>query len=282
MKILSSTEPKSNYIVVAALLISLLLSTSIYSGNATAATPVANFTFDPAIGNTSSIIKFNASSSSNPGGNFSDLLFRWDWQDDGIFDTTWSGNYTAEHRYASPGIFQVRLEVKNLTSAIGNTTALIPIDGSPPVVTLLLPDGSTFRNGSKVAPGHASIICLSVDELSSIASVEYSLDAADFVNASSSIDLNQTTIMLEGLVDGDHYLIVRVTNSAGLATLVGVEFKASAVVVQEPPLDIAWIIVALLVTVIGIVVSLLLIRRRWKKDPPEGLDMTPPGLPPVM
>ena len=282
MKILSSTRSKLNCIAAATLLTSLLIFTTLFSINVAATAPVANFTFDPAVGNTSSIIKFNASSSSSPGGNLSDLSFRWDWQDDGIFDTSWSSNYTAEHRYTSLGIFQARLEVKNLTGAIGNATALIPIDGSPPVVTLLLPDGSTFKNGSKVNPGHASITCISIDELSSIASVEFSLDAADFVSASSSTDLNQTAIALNGLADGDHYLIVRVTNSAGLTTLVGVDFLASAAVVQEPPLDVVWIIVTLLVVVIGITVSLLLIKRRWRKGPPEGLDITPQGLPPVM
>jgi PKD repeat protein len=262
MKTLSSIESKLNSTAIAALLMSLVLTTSIYSSNATAATPIADFIVEPAVGNTSTLMRFNASTSSNPGGNFSDLSFRWDWQDDGIFDTSWSGNYTAEHQFTSPGIFQVRLEVKNLTGTIDNVTTLVPIDGSPPVVTLLLPDGSTFKNGSKVSPGHASIDCVSIDDLSSIASVEFSLDAADFENVSSSTGLNRTTITLNGLADGDHYIIVRVTNSVGLSTLVGVEFLASATVVQEPPLDIIWIIVTLLVVVIGIVVSLLLIQRR--------------------
>lgn len=282
MKILSSTESKLNCAVAAALLLSLTLFTTVFSSNATAAPPIADFVFEPTVGNTSSIIKFNASSSSNPGGNFSDLSFRWDWQDDGIFDTSWSGNYTAEHQYTSPGIFWVRLEVKNLTGQIGNATALVPIDGSPPVVTLLLPDDTAFKNGSRVSPGHASIVCKSIDNLSSIASVEFSLDAADFENVSSSTGLNLTTITMNGLADGDHYIIVRVTNSARLTTVVGVEFKASATVVEEPPLDAVWIIVTLLVVVIGIAVSLLLLKRRWKKNPPEGLDLTPPGLPPVM
>ena len=282
MKILSSKQSKSNGAVVAALLTSLVLFATLYSSNATAATPIADFVFEPAVGNTSSNIKFNASSSSNPGGNFSDLSFRWDWQDDGTFDTSWSGNYTAEHQYTSPGVFRVRLEVKNLTGQIGNTTALVPIDGSPPVVTLFLPDDTVFKNGSKVSPGHASIVCISIDDLSSIASVEFSLDAADFENVSSLTGLNRTTITMNGLADGDHYIIVRVTNSVGLTTLVGVDFKASATVVEEPPLDATWIIVTLLIIVIGIVVSLLLIKWRWKKNPPEGLDLTPPGLPPVM
>jgi PKD repeat protein len=282
MKILSSIESKLNGAVVAALLISLVLFTTICSSNASAAIPVADFAFEPAVGNTSSVIRFNASSSSNPGGNFLALSFRWDWQDDGTFDTSWSSKCTAEHQYTSPGIFHVRLEVKNPTGQIGNATAPVPIDGSGPAVTLLLPDGSSFKNGSKVSPGHASIICISIDELSSIASVEFSLDAADFENVSSSTSLNQTTITMNGLADGDHYLIVRVTNSAGLTTLVGVDFIASAAVVEEPPLDSIWIVVTILVVAIGIVVSLLLVRWRWKKNPPEGLDLTPPGLPPVM
>jgi len=282
MKILSSIESKLNCAVVAALLLSLTLFTTVISSNATAASPSADFSVEPAVGNTSSIIRFNASSSSNLGGNFSDLSFRWDWQNDGTFDTSWSGNYTAEHQYTSPGIFRVRLEVKNLMGQIGNTTALIPIDGSPPVVTLLLPDDTTFKNGSKVNLGHASIVCISIDDLSSIAIVEFSLDAADFKNISSSTGLNRTTITMNGLADGDHYIIVRVTNSVGLTTVVGVAFKASATVVEEPPLDAMWIVVTLLVVIIGIVVSLLLIKWRWKTNPPEGLDLTPPGLPPVM
>jgi len=261
---------------------SLIILTTLYSSNAVAAPLVANFTFEPAVGNTSSIIKFNASSSSNPGGNLSDLSFRWDWQDDGIFDTSWSGNYTAVHQYTSPGIYEVKLEIKRLAGQVSNTTKFVPIDGSAPVVTLLLPDDTIFKNGSKVSPGHASIVCISIDDMSSIASVEFSLDAADFENVSSSTGLNRTTITMNGLADGDHYIIVRVTNSVGLTTLVGVDFKASATVVEEPPLDAIWIIVTLLVVVIGIVVSLLLIQWRWKKDPPEGLDLTPPGLPPVM
>jgi len=282
MKTLSSTESKLNCAVVAALLLFLTLFTTVFSSNAAAASPIADFAFEPAVGNTSSIIRFNASSSSNPGGNFLDLSFRWDWQNDGTFDTSWLGNYTAEHQYTSPGIFRVRLEVKNLIGQIDNATALVPIDGSPPVVTLLLPDDTTFKNGSKVSPGHASIVCISIDDLSSIASVEFSLDAADFENVSSSTGLNRTTITMTGLADGDHYIIVRVTNSVGLTTLVGVDFKASATVVAEPPIDAIWIIVTLLVVVIGIVVSILLLKWRWKTNPPEGLDLTPPGLPPVM
>jgi hypothetical protein len=282
MKILSSTESKLNCAIVAALLLSLTLFTTFFSSNAAAAPPIAVFVFDPTVGNTSSTIKFNASSSSNPGGNFSDLSFRWDWQDDGIFDTSWSGNYTAEHQYTSPGIFWVRLEVKNLTGQIDNATAPVPIDDSPPVVTLFLPDDTAFKNGTKVSPGHASIVCKSSDNRSSIASVEFSLDAADFENVSSSIGLNLTTITMNGLVDGDHYIIVRVTNSARLTTVVGVEFKASATVVEEPPIDAIWIIVTLLVVLIGIVASILLLKWRWEKNPPEGLDLTPPGLPPVM
>lgn len=282
MKTLSSSESRLNRTIVAALLISFILSASVYSGNASAAAPVPHFTFEPSVGNTSSVIMFNASASSNPGGNFSDLEFRWDWQGDGIFDTSWSSNFTAGHQFTSPGIHTVRLEVKNLTGAIANVTAQVPIDGSPPVVTLQLPDGSAFKNGSRIPPGQASIECISIDDLSSIASVSFSLDAADFKNVSSATDLNQTTIALDNLADGDHYIIVRVTNSAGLTTLVGVEFVASATVIQDQPLDPIWIIVTLVAVVIGIVISFLLLLRRWEKEPPEGLDMTPPGLPPVM
>jgi hypothetical protein len=284
MNALSSISSRFNRTVVAGLLLSIVLISTTYSDNVAAAAPIADFTFRPAVGNTLSAIEFNASSSSNPDGDFSDLSFRWDWQDDGTFDTSWSGDWTAEHQYTSPGVFRVRLEVKNWTTGqIGNATAQVPIDGSAPVVTLLLPDETIFKNGSKVSPWQASIVCVSIDDLSSIASVEFSLDAADFENVSSPASLDRTTITMDGLADGDHYIIVRVTNSVGLTTLVGVSFRASATtVVEEPPLDAMWIIVTLLVVAIGIVVSLLLIKWRWKTNPPEGFDPTPPGLPPVM
>jgi len=252
------------------------------SMDASAQPMTAGFLVEPTVGNYSTIFKFNASSTSNPGGNLSELTFRWDWENDGVFDTPWSSNYSADHKYASNGTFQPRLQIKNLTGQTANATASLAVDSSAPAVTLLQSDGRMFKNGSIVDPGHGTIICVAVEDLSSVSRVEYSLDDAPFENVTVATTSDRVTISLPTMAKGDHYIVVQVTNSVGLSVKLGFFFVASAEVAVQFQLDTTWIIVAVIMVAVGVAVSFCLIRRRWKNSPPEGLYVPPPEMPPVM
>lgn len=73
--------------------------------------PSARFSIDPSIGNTGVAFNFDASSSSDRQDTTPMLLFRWDWEDDGVYDTSPTSVATANHVYPGPGVYRVRLEV---------------------------------------------------------------------------------------------------------------------------------------------------------------------------
>lgn len=61
--------------------------------------PRANFTVTPQKGTESTIFKFDASGTTDTTDDKELLEFRWDWEDDGIYDTTWTHNLKASHQY---------------------------------------------------------------------------------------------------------------------------------------------------------------------------------------
>ena len=75
------------------------------------APPAANLTVDPASGTTATTFLFDASGSSDPESGV--LQYRWDWQDDGTYDTDWGSDAQRERTYRIPGTFSVRVQVRD-------------------------------------------------------------------------------------------------------------------------------------------------------------------------
>jgi len=75
--------------------------------------PKASFTVDPYTGDLSTVFIFDSSSSSDNEDSIFDLLRRWDWEDDGFFDTSWLNNFTVAKSFDDYGIYDVRLQVKD-------------------------------------------------------------------------------------------------------------------------------------------------------------------------
>jgi len=71
--------------------------------------PSASFTVSPSSGQPGTVFSFDASGSSGR----SALKFRWDWEDDGVWDTTFSSETSAIHSYDLLGYKTIRLEVKD-------------------------------------------------------------------------------------------------------------------------------------------------------------------------
>ncbi len=53
--------------------------------------------------------------------------YRWDWTNDGTFDTNWSSSPLASHTYTDSGTFTVHLEVRDNTNAADDDTASVAI-----------------------------------------------------------------------------------------------------------------------------------------------------------
>lgn len=105
--------------------------------------PSASFAFVPDSGDTSTVFEVDASNSSDKEDSTSYLEVRWDWENDGIWDTEYSKQKTANHKYATTGSKTIALEVRDsggkLDSAINKISVSdvnTPITDSLEVILL--------------------------------------------------------------------------------------------------------------------------------------------------
>lgn len=83
--------------------------------------PTAYFTIDPLSGPLSTAFSFDASGSTDTEDDTADLEVRWDWTDDGTYDTDWDVSKTVMHTYSMTDTYTVRLEVRD-TGGLTDTT----------------------------------------------------------------------------------------------------------------------------------------------------------------
>jgi parallel beta-helix repeat protein len=95
--------------------------------------PTASFTVTPASGNVTTVFNVDASSSFDFEDAPAALEIRWDWEDDGTWDTAWSTVKLAQHQYSSPGSFTIRLEVRDTSGLVGETANQVSVVNTPPV-----------------------------------------------------------------------------------------------------------------------------------------------------
>ena len=112
--------------------------------------PVASFEVTPVSGDTSTTFEFNASGSwdhETPG---VELMFRWDWDGDGTWDTDWSNESTVTHQFAASGNNTVRLEVRDGNNTTGEYSLQVEVVEVIPELPALM------------APALAAALCLLV------------------------------------------------------------------------------------------------------------------------
>jgi PKD repeat protein len=89
--------------------------------------PTAAFAVTPTSGDTSTVFSFDASACSDAEDATSALQVRWDWENDGTYDTSWNTTKTASHSYAAPGTYTVRLEVQDTGGLTDATTRQVTV-----------------------------------------------------------------------------------------------------------------------------------------------------------
>ncbi len=95
--------------------------------------PVAAFTVTPTIVSVSSPVRVDASLSSDVEDPYWMLLVRWDWENDGIYDTEWTNYMIAWHQYDIGGSHTIRLQVMDTGGLMGVTTRTIMVDWMVPI-----------------------------------------------------------------------------------------------------------------------------------------------------
>ena len=83
--------------------------------------PKASFFVMPDTSSVNTIFMFNAASSFDPINSISELMFRWDWNNDGIWDTPYMSDTVFYNQFNDFGDYRIILEVKN-SIALTDTT----------------------------------------------------------------------------------------------------------------------------------------------------------------
>ncbi len=96
--------------------------------------PKASFTLSPVQGDVQTTFTANASSSSDPQDPPDALEVRWDWNGDGVWDTSWSTQKVAQHRFSDPGTYTLRLQVRDFGGLTGEAARALVV--SPQLVVL--------------------------------------------------------------------------------------------------------------------------------------------------
>jgi len=72
--------------------------------------PVAQFAFTPTSPQVNAMVTFDASASTSSNGV---LEARWDWEEDGVWDTAWSATLSKSHAFSATGTYSIHLEVRD-------------------------------------------------------------------------------------------------------------------------------------------------------------------------
>ncbi|TMA00927.1 MAG: PKD domain-containing protein, partial [Methanobacteriota archaeon] len=168
--------------------------------------PVARFVSSPTWPQGNETVTFNASTSSSSAPN-STLQFRWDWTDDGTWDTPWSTSPIAEHAYTPAGVYTAELQVQDALGSTNETTHPIPVDDAAPVTTASL-SGPTGQGDWYRGP--VTVTLTATDDRSGVASTTYRIDDGGPQTYTSPFDVTG---------DGNHTVsfgsIDRATNAEG-------------------------------------------------------------------
>ena len=89
--------------------------------------PTAAFTVAPSDGSTSTLFYFDATGSNDLENSLPALEVRWDWNDDGNYDTTWNHTKTASHAFNIHGLYTIRLEVRDTGGLTDATTRQVSV-----------------------------------------------------------------------------------------------------------------------------------------------------------
>jgi len=144
--------------------------------------PVAAFTTTTELRGDGTLMRFDASACGDTQDGPDALEVRWDWEDDGIFDTPFTVEKTAERLYRDPGQYTLALEVRDSSGRCGIYRATVTVTPrlslTPNQATLSIgeratfavtvlgvadhrvtwsADGGTVTDGAFTAPGSAGV-----------------------------------------------------------------------------------------------------------------------------
>jgi len=118
--------------------------------------PYAAFTVTPNSGEVGTTFSFDASLCSDAEEPVSELEVRWDWENDGVYDTDYSTTKTTIHQYNTGGLFTIKLEVRDNGGLTATSTYEIEVISLPGELTFVTGSGSDITETTAIMTGTIS------------------------------------------------------------------------------------------------------------------------------
>jgi len=172
--------------------------------------PVAAFTVTPFNGDRSTTFTFDASGCSDFDESTSSLQVRWDWENDGNYDTPYSTTKTATHKYSTDGTKTAVLEVKDSSGLIATNSNQIIVESHAPVASFFV---SPLIGEINTVFSFDASSSTDADENTNTLQVRWDWDS------DGSYDTNYSTTKIATHLYSDHgtkNIILQVKDSSGL------------------------------------------------------------------
>ena len=102
--------------------------------------PTASLSVEPSIGDVATVFEFSALGCLDSEDLSEMLEVRWDFDGDTTWDTDWSTEKAAQWQYSEPGLYTVRLEVRDTQGLTNNTTMQVEVvEAIPEFSTVIVP-----------------------------------------------------------------------------------------------------------------------------------------------
>lgn len=164
--------------------------------------PEAFFTISPDSGETETLFVLDASGSHDPEDPDSVLEYRWDYENDGIYDYPFVRTLTNTHKFPVAGLTTVKLQVRDLSGGVATTTREINIakgNASP-----MVPFGPNPRDSSNNLASVSRLSWVAIDPLGDSLSFDLYL-GLDTDPPLLVKNLPTDEYFIAGLIPGQHY-----------------------------------------------------------------------------
>jgi hypothetical protein len=121
------------------------------------------------------------------------LEYRWDWTDDGTYDTGWSTTATASHTYQNPGTKTIRLEVRDSGGLTDTTTRTVAVSEVAPVTVDTL-TGTIGANNWFTS--NVVLNLTATDDYSGVDIIRYVIGTGSWINYSGNVTMSSEGVFV--------------------------------------------------------------------------------------
>jgi len=112
--------------------------------------PISSFIVSPQAGYTLTTFHFDASNSIDNKDDTTDLQFRWDWENNGLWDEEWSLTKLINHQFPDEGIYRIVLEVMDSQGLTDTTSISVKVSNTGGGTGEPCPGIPSFNYGGQV------------------------------------------------------------------------------------------------------------------------------------